>query len=204
MKPHIPVSLQGLIQDELESRSTLGGSRPWWQRPVVLAVDLADDAAAALLWRPGGVVGFALFERNAGRWRQAGGGAEDGHPRREILRGRPRAETAGPARILTVHGSSFVRRRGPDPKIPSPGNREWLAGLHLRLAREVDYIDAGSRRITVPAHGHAVVVWGAPPTLGVPVSSRPPIVACRRDGAVLSELGPCSSVDSATLRAGVA
>ena len=133
MKPQIPVSLQRLIRDELESGSTLGGSRSWWQRPVVLAVDLADDAAAALLWRPGGVVGLALFERSAGRWRQAGGGTEDGHPRREILRGRPRAETAGPARILTVEGNSFVRRHGPGPEIPSPGNREWLADSYSVL-----------------------------------------------------------------------
>jgi hypothetical protein len=201
MKSEMPIDLQRLIQDELYSDSGLGGRRFWWQRPAVLAMDIADDVAAALLWRRGGIIASAMFERCGGQWRLVGGGAEEGCRRSEIFSGRPRAETAGPAHILTVRGSTFMRRKRAGQGSPGTANAGWVANHHLRLASEVGYLDTDGRRIEVPAHGHVVVVWASPQTPAFLASRRPRIVACRRDGTVLSELGPNEFVDSATLSA---
>ena len=189
MKPEVPVELQRLINDELHSDSGLGGRRLWWDRPAVLAVDMAGDIAAALLWQGGGVVASALFERGGTRWRSAGGGAG----------GRPSAGTAGPAHVLTVCESFCARRR----RVPGTAGSGWVAAHHLRLAREVSYLDVGGRRAAVPAHGRVVVVWEASRSPLFLAETQPHIAACRGDGAVLSELGPGDVIDSATLRGSV-
>jgi hypothetical protein len=68
---------------------------------------------------------------------------------------------------------------------------------HLRVAAEVEYIQAGERRISVPEHGYVLVVWTSAPA--VLPSGRPRIVAVGRDGSVLTELGPEDYLDSLTL-----
>lgn len=199
MKPEVPVELQRLINDELHSDSGLGGRRLWWDRPAVLAVDMAGDIAAALLWQGGGVVASALFERCDTRWRSVGGGAGEGRRRREMTGGRPSAATAGPAHVLAVCGSVGARRR----RVPGSAGSRWVAAHHLRLAREVSYLDVGGRRVQVPAHGRVIVVWEASRSPLVLAETQPRITACRGDGTVLSELGPGDVIDSAALRGSI-
>lgn len=76
------------------------------------------------------------------------------------------------------------------------GEVGWVACAGFRLAREVAYLQAGGRRIQVPRHGYAIVVWKAPPSPGSP--ARPPIVAAGEDGSRLTELSPRSHLDSLT------
>jgi hypothetical protein len=76
--------------------------------------------------------------------------------------------------------------------------RDGIVGCdYLRVATEVEYIQAGKRRIHVPEHGYVVVVWKSVPTSLL--SGRPRIVAVGRDGSVLTELSPGDYFDSLTL-----
>src|SRR5258708_19592657 len=84
MKPEAPVELQRLINDELHPDSGLGGRRLWWDRPAVLAVDMAGDIAAPLMWQGGGVVASALFERFATPRRFTVGATAHKLPRNEM------------------------------------------------------------------------------------------------------------------------
>jgi hypothetical protein len=118
MRDDTPEGLRHLIHDELHSGSGLGGGVSLW-RSVVLAVDVAGDVAAALLWQRGGVVASALFEYGDGQWWPRGGGAQEGCRHREIFTGRPSAETAGPAGFSP--SAALLSHGGGDPRGRSPG-----------------------------------------------------------------------------------
>ena len=174
--------------------------RPWprltARRIVLLATDIDADAGVAAAWlvrRPGSarqVVETWLYERRPGGWEGLGGGAGVGGkgigPAYSVLAVRPSAARDGPGSMLTRWGGAGCYERG------------GIVGCdYLRVAAEVEYIQAGKRRICVPEHGYVLVVWKSAPT-GLP-SGRPRIVAVGRDGSVLTELGPEDYFDSLTM-----
>jgi hypothetical protein len=77
-----------------------------------------------------------------------------------------------------------------------PAHVGWVACERFRVATEVQHLQVGSRRITVPKHGYGIVVWQAPP--GSEVPPRPAIAAVGQDGSRLTELGPNDRLDSLT------
>jgi hypothetical protein len=62
-----------------------------------------------------------------------------------------------------------------DPSLAYVG---WVASERFRASAEVQYVQVGSRRVTVPEHGYVVVVWKAP---AAPEPAMPPIAAAGQD-----------------------
>jgi hypothetical protein len=174
--------------------------RPWprltARRIVLLASDADAEAGVAAVWlvrRPGSARQSEetwLFERGPRRWDELGGGVgysgKGIGPDSGTLEARPSVARNGPGSILTRGGGAGV-----------DSNAGWVTCEHLRVAAEVQYVQAGERRITVPEHGYVIVVWKRART--AMSSGRPPIAAIARDGSVLSELGPSEYLDSVTL-----
>jgi hypothetical protein len=187
--------------DSMGRRALSGRSlRPWpWltaRRIVLLATDVDEDAGVAVAWlirRPGStrqVEETWLYERARRGWQGLGGGRGIGGsgigPAYGIRAARPSAAQAGPGSMLTRWGGGGSR-----------SHAGWVACEHLRVAAEVDHVQADERRVSVPEHGYVIVVWKSPPA-DLP-SARPRIAAVGRDGSVLSELGPDDYLDSLTL-----
>ena len=172
--------------------------RPWprltARRIVLLATDIDADAGVAAAWlvrRPGSarqMVETWLYQRGPGGWEGLGGSAGGGKgigPAYGTLAARPSAARDGPGGMLTRWGGGRSHERG------------GIVGCdYLRVATEVEYIQAGKRRICVPEHGYVVVVWKSAPTSLL--SGRPRIVAVGRDGSVLTELAPGDYFDGLT------
>jgi hypothetical protein len=89
-------------------------------------------------------------------------------------------------------GRSNTDRRAQGGQL-DPSKARWVAAATFRAAAEVTHLQAGSRQIEVPAHGYVIVAWLTPAAWR---SRRPPIAALGADGAILSELGPDSHLDS--------
>lgn len=122
-------------------------------RHVPLAVDRDDDVAVTAFLRRG-VSGLPLVESHTlelsnGGWRVLGGG---GGPADMAVGPRPRlAELGAPA--VSPGGGGTARSRG------GLFGRGWISYAELRVAREVDVLRVGDRRLTFAPHGFAVVAW---------------------------------------------
>jgi hypothetical protein len=173
--------------------------RPWprltARRIVLPASDVDADAGVAAVWlvrRPGSPRQSEetwLYERGPRHWEPLGGavgyGGKGIGPDSGTLGTRPSAAHSGPGGMLRHSGGGGSLNRG-----------AFISCEHLRVAAEVEYIQAGKRRLSVPEHGYVLVVWKSAPA--VLPSGRPPIAAVGRDGAVLTELGPHDYLDSLT------
>jgi hypothetical protein len=138
-----------------------------------------------------------LWERQNGRWHGAGGGAVLGpwtRPRRAACgaasqlgmleeAGGCSTRSPGERRLLRARGGAFFEAG-------------FLGGTKLRVAAEVDHLRCEGRRVLVPKHGLAVVVWRAPGTRDQPTA--PAIEAVSADGRILSTLGAGARFDSHT------
>jgi hypothetical protein len=138
------------------------------RRFAALAVDVDDDVACTLFVVRG--PGHFRFETHAlarqhGTWRRLGGGGygteSDG------LADRPAArELGGP--VVAAGGGSVAMGSG---RMPWGGR--YVRDAILQASAEVHTVGVGPRVLTVPRHGHLVVVW----------SSRRPPPAVARDAA---------------------
>jgi hypothetical protein len=168
---------------------------------VVVASGIDADVGVAAVWlarragSPAAVDEACLFERTGERRRYLGGGSRTGS---ELLRaGRLPASRAGPASMITSMSGGASRSRA--DREAQGGQQDflhagWVACALFRVAAEVQQLQAGARRITVPEHGYVLVAWKAGPGSDVP--PRPPIVAVGGDGSRLSGLGPGDHLDS--------
>ncbi len=65
-----------------------------------------------------------------------------------------------------------------------PWGAKWMWWANLRLVAEVRTLQIGDRRLAVPAHGVAVIVWAS--------RRRPAVIALDQQGL---ELGPIALTD---------
>ena len=167
---------------------------------VVVASDTDVDAGVGAVWLDRGtrrprINEICQYERVAGNWQYVGGGGSS--DLKFALAGRRPAAVTGPASMLTHMGGTAGRSRA-DREAQGdqldPSRWGWVACAAFRVAAEVTCLQVGSRRVEVPAHGHVVVAWKAPPTHQRP--PRPPITALGADGAILTELGPTGHLDT--------
>lgn len=206
-RPRHPGRLHVVSPGDLEGvglRVLSGRPLRWRHRlagVVVVASDIDSDAGVAAVWlvrrsgSPDAWEETCLFERVENGWRYLGGGGGSGS---ELLRaGRPSASQAGPASVIMSMSGTASRSRA-DREAQGDqrdlGQVGWVACAMFRVAAEVEHLQAGTRRITVPGHGYVIVAWKAPPASLLP--PRPPIVAVGADGSRLSELGPGDHLDS--------
>lgn len=142
---------------------------------------------------------LCLYERDRERWRPLGSSSclpAD----KDLLSGRPCAETSGPAVLLLPGrgGASMAgaQRAGNESTCP-PTGRGWIAAETFRVSAEVQEVRVGPQRINVPDHGYFVVAWRS--TSRHFPSARPPIICLDSHGTLLTRLNPGDYVDSATL-----
>ncbi|WP_285696682.1 hypothetical protein [Actinomadura sp. NBRC 104412] len=150
--------------------------------PLCLDVD-GDIAVVTFLRRQGDLTRSVppfiegwTFHRRDGEWLELGG-AGGAAPDQPLAR-RSAAELGGP---LLRYGTGKTVRNA---NRLLPWGAKWVSQARLWVASEVAALRVGSRLLKVPAHGHAVVVWGA---------RRAPVVeALSEDGTVLGtlDLGP--------------
>ncbi len=152
-----------------ESRRLLAGGVPEVplkltrrRRFIPVACDVDGDVAATLFVRRGvsgnpWLEAWAL-ERRDGDWVVLGGGSGDGHD--ELFERRDQIEG-----IAVSYGGGWTIRGG-DGLLPLL--RRGVSHATMRLASQVAALDVADRRIEVPSHGLAIVVWA---------SRRPPSVA---------------------------
>jgi hypothetical protein len=146
--------------------------------PLGLDMD-GDVAVVTFLCRQGGPSSGAsafiegwTFHRRDGEWRELGGAG--GVAPAEPLTRRSAGELG---RHLEKYGSGRTVRNA---NRLLPWGAKWVNEVRLRASAEVARIRVGTRLLDVPAHGHAVVVWGA---------RRGPVVeALAADGSVLDSL----------------
>jgi hypothetical protein len=146
--------------------------------PLCLDVD-GDIAVVTFLRKPGDVprslppfIEGWTFHRRDGEWLELGGGG--GSAPDQPLARRSAAELGG--HLLRYGTGKTVR----NANRLLPWGAKWVSQARLWVASEVADLRVGSRLLKVPAHGHAVVVWGA---------RRAPVVeALAADGGVLDIL----------------
>lgn len=176
------------------------GMRLLRRRPVVLASDSDACIAAVLVWYRPGTLADILLEFHEGRWKEIGGGREKGQNLADPRRSQSPPERTNPGAIMSVRQSSATRRLA-GRLTRNPDAIGWAVSYHVRVAAEVAFLTAGTRRIPVPAHGNVIIASAASPGRMLLPGHRPAIRAYRADGTLLSELGPSDFVDSATLDA---
>lgn len=145
-------------------------------RHLPLGVDRDEEVAATLFLRRG-VSGVALLDVHAlelsGRgWRLLGGG---GGPGEEALGRRPRlADLRAPVRSDGI-GATARARSGR----LRPSEHNWVYWVTMRAAAEVATLFVADRRLSVAAHGMAVLVWRGEP---------PAVTALDASGAILGRI----------------
>lgn len=169
--------------------------------PVTLTWSLAWPRCGSFCARTPGTPWdyLCLYERDGERWRPLGSSSclpAD----KDLLSGRPCAETSGPAVLLLPGrgGASMAgaQRAGNESTCP-PTGRGWIAAETFRVSAEVQEVRVGPQRINVPDHGYFVVAWRS--TSRHFPSARPPIICLDSHGTLLTRLNPGDYVDSATL-----
>jgi hypothetical protein len=185
------------LDDLLRSYRRMGFLR---RRPVILAADSDACIAAVLVWYHTGTLADILLEYDEGRWKEIGGGREEGQNLADLRRSQSQPEGADPGAIMSVSQSSAARRLA-GRLTGNPDVIRWAVSYHVRVAAEVAFLTVGTRRITVPAHGNVIIASAASPGRTLLPGHRPAIRAYRADGTLLSELVPSDLVDSATLDA---
>ena len=145
------------------------------RRFAALAVDVDGDVAGTLFVVRG--PGHVRFEthalaREAGTWRVLGGGS-GGRETDGLADRPPAAELGGP--VAVAGGGSVALGSG-----WAPWSGRYVRYALLQAGAEVHTVDVGSRMLTVPRHGHLLVVWSTP---------RPPRAVARdADGRELAAL----------------
>lgn len=142
-------------------------------RHVPLALDQDEDVAATMFLRRGvnGVpeLDVHTLELTDDRWRLLGGSSGPGD---RALGTRPRlADSGSPGE---GHGGGGTARMSSRRLGWSRDN--WVRWAELRLAQEVALLRVDDRRLSVAAHGMAVVVW---------TKNAPVVTAIDSTGAVL-------------------
>ncbi|MEU5882166.1 hypothetical protein [Spirillospora sp. NPDC047279] len=141
-----------------------------------LGVDVDGDVGVVtfLCREPVGLfIEGTAFHRRHGEWMELGGGGGSA-PERPLAR--RTADELGGHHIVTYGTGKTVRNA--DRLLP--WGAKWVSQVRLQVSAEVARLRVGHRYVTVPAHGHAVVVWGA---------RRAPLVeALAEDDSVLSSL----------------
>lgn len=169
------------------------------RRRLVLAASDADvDAGVAAVWmviRSGRVLDefLCLYEHDGNSWQCVGGG--------RAASDRGSISAPRPVAAVVRKGGSATRSymdRASDPSRESRfAGAAWVACAIYYTPVSVAQLDISGRRITVPAHGHAVVVWKAPSSRMPP--HHPQISALDGDGVSLAEFGPSDRFDIRTL-----
>lgn len=175
---------------------------PWpfsMSRRVLLAVaDIDHHSGVAAVWLVHKTSSRTVvehldrYEVLDNVWQYVGGGGSI-HPfrgERHFPSNRVCAAILGPTHLLQQIGNCAGRARW---------QRGWIGCTALRVSVEVARIQVGQREVPVPAHGYLIVVWKGSPVLAS--RGRPRIVALDSGGTALTELGPGSYLDSATLTA---
>ncbi|GAA2584376.1 hypothetical protein SMC26_02575 [Actinomadura fulvescens] len=140
-----------------------------------LGVDVDGDVGVVtfLSREPLGLFVFGTtFHRRNGEWMELGGGGGSA-PERPLTR-RTVSELGG--HLMTYGTGKSVRNA--DRLLP--WGAKWVSQARLQVSAEVTRLRVGSRSMNVPAHGHAVVVWGA--------RRAPVIEALADDGSLLASL----------------
>lgn len=140
------------------------------RRFAALAVDVDGDLACTLFTvRGAGHVRREthLLERRGGSWTPLGGGGSGGGDD-DGLADRP--STAELGALLVGSGSGSVLRNAGRRM---PWGARYAYDAELRASSDVHSVAVGDRVLTVPRHGHLVVVW----------STRRPPSAVARDAA---------------------
>jgi hypothetical protein len=165
---------------------------PWFARwrTVLVACDLDADAGIAavrVVIRSGWlstVDDCSLYERHGDGWQSAGGSRSTG---REGIR-----SGTQPGGVLVRQGGAAVLSYRDRTTAHSPGTPftdvGWVACAIYHAASSVTHLSINGRLITVPAHGHVLVAWKAPPSSSPPW--HPHVVAVGQDGGRLAEFGP--------------
>lgn len=174
--------------------------RPWpVNRIVVVDSDTDASSGVAAVWLatrskwlyPREYV--RLYERDGGGW-QCVGGSEGSSVGGWIAGTRP---------LTTVvhEGGSAVRSYTDRLARVAPGGSftdiGWVACAKYHTPANVTCMDVNGRRITVPAHGHVLVVWKTSPSNLPPV--HPHVVVMGQGGTRLTEFGPSDHFDSRTI-----
>jgi hypothetical protein len=158
-----------LIADGLPDRPVRLSRR---RRFAPVAVDVDGDMAATRFLRRGAGCFWdeihLLVADDHGGWRRLGGGGSSDEDRTAEQFERARDDLA--PHEVAVNGSAGVVRDG-DRLLPWGGR--WVRAAAVLVGGGIAELVVGSRRLTVPYHGHLVVVWGY---------RRPPTVTAR-DGA---------------------
>lgn len=142
---------------------------------------------------------LCLYERDQERWRPIGSSSclpVD----KDLLSGRPCADTSGPAVLLLPGrgGASMAgAHRAGNEATCRPTGTGWIAAETFRVSTEVQEVRVGPQRINVSEHGYFVVAWRST-TRHFP-SARPSITCFDSHGTFLTRLNSGDYVDSATL-----
>lgn len=161
------------------------------RRFAAMAVDVSGDVAASMFARRG--VGCVQQEIHVlalrdGAWAWLGGGGASSDE--QLLADRPAELPESPRldrhvamvsdpRVIASSGAGGVLDTGGQAGEPSDGGR-WISYSVIRVNAQVASVDALGRSLSVPWHGHVLLVWcgGQPPC----------IVARNRSGEALAEL----------------
>jgi hypothetical protein len=147
---------------------------------VPLGLDVDGDIAVVTFLRKQGDLPSAIpafiegwtFHKRDGEWLELGG-AGGSAPDKPLAR--RSADELG-CHLLRYGTGKTVR----NANRLLPWGAKWVSQARLWVSSEVADLRVGDRLLNVPAHGHAVVVWGA---------RRAPVVeALSEDGTVLDTL----------------
>jgi hypothetical protein len=161
------------------------------RRFAAMAVDVAGDLAVSMFARRG--VGCIwqethVFALRDGQWAWLGGGG--GTSDADLLADRPAvlpdylrlgrdAVTGADPQIIAVNGMGGVLD-GCDEPDGRPDNGRWISHADVRVNALVRSVQVSGRWLSVPWHGHVVLVWsGGPP---------PRVVAHDDSGQALGEV----------------
>ena len=140
------------------------------RRFAAMAVDVDGDVAASMFARRG--VGCICQETHVlavrdGQWARLGGGGASSD--QDLLADRPavlpsylmvgrdRVTSADP-QIIAVGGSGGVLDGG-DQTDRRPDSGRWISYADVRVNAQVTSVQVSGRRLSVPWHGHVLVVW---------------------------------------------
>lgn len=131
-----------------------------------VAVDVDDEVAVTVFVRRG-VSGEAWLDEHAlehrgGAWHLLGGGS--GNVGDEVLTPRPSAEELG---ADVVERGAGMTIRNADRIMP--WGAQYVRWQLMRVAAGIGFLRVGHRRVQVPDHGLAVVVWSSRHKPGITV-----------------------------------
>jgi hypothetical protein len=181
----------------LTGRSPLPWFATW--RIALAASDIDAESAVAAVWlakRPRWLSPrdyVCLYEHDGSGWQWVGG-SRGPMPPGPMRGSRPLS--------VVVHERGSASRSYTDRLTSrSPGSpltaARWVASAMYHVPASVTHLVIDGRHVIVPDHGHAIVVWKAPPSTRPPL--HPHIVATGQDGSRLAEFGPSDHFDSRTI-----